>query len=356
MPDKNISLPERNSFISHVDDKATNLYFLKNKNNVQAAISNYGARWVSLLFPDKEGCITDVILGFNSINGYLHSTEAYYGAIVGRYANRIGKGAFSLEEKNYVLAKNNPPNHLHGGIKGFHAVVWDVVHVNDNSIGLQYISADGEEGYPGELKVAIEYSLEDENTMRISFSAVTDKATVVCLTNHAYFNLNGEASGTILNHHLLINANRYTPIDNTSIPFGDIETVENTPFDFRTEKKIGADINTDNQQLVNGHGYDHNFVLNTFDENELAAKVIGDISGIQMEVFTTEPGIQLYTGNFLNDKNILKSGYTDGKQEAFCLETQHFPDSPNHSNFPSVILYPGQTYQSTTSFVFSLKQ
>lgn len=347
--DFNGKVPESNSNLN----KAC-LFVLQNENGVQAAISNYGARWVSMLLPGKDGEITDVVIGFDSLNGYVSSTEAYYGATVGRYANRIAKGKFKLEEKEYTLATNNAPNHLHGGVKGFHDVVWKLQASSDNSLTLSYVSPDGEEGYPGTLQVIVNYHLTSENEMQIIFEATTDKTTVINLTNHAYFNLNGQGSGTILDHKLQINADAYTPIDNTSIPTGELEPVEGTAFDFRTEMRIGERINEPAEQLTNGSGYDHNFVLNKQDDSFLLAAVAtGDKSGIRMEVFTTEPGIQLYTGNFMNNENVLKGGFTDGKREGFCLETQHFPDSPNRPEFPSVVLQPGEKFYSKTAFKFS---
>jgi len=352
MNNNKISLPDSQTFNKDLDGKQTGLYILRNKNNVFAAVTNYGARWVSMLVPGKNGNVTDVIVGFDSLDGYLNSTEAYYGAVVGRYANRIAAGKFYLDGNSYTLAINNPPNHLHGGIKAFHAVVWDVVQVTDNRIELKYISPDGEEGYPGKLEITMDYNLTDENEMRISFSAFTDKATVISLAHHAYFNLNG--NGTILEHNLKINADHYTPIDNTSIPLGFLEKVEGTAFDFRDGMKIGSRIHEPAEQLTNGNGYDHNFVLNTHSLDELAAEATGDISGIKMGVFTTEPGMQLYTGNFMKRDNILKNNNTDGRHEAFCLETQHFPDSPNQPDFPSVILRPGEMYSSCTGFLFSI--
>jgi aldose 1-epimerase len=350
----NIPLPAEAAFRKKIADKETGLFLLKNKNNVQAAITNYGARWVSMLVPAKNGDRRDVVLGFDAIEGYIRSTEAYYGATVGRYANRIARGHFTLNGTEYQLAINNPPNHLHGGVKAFHAVIWDVVHVKENNIRLRYLSTDGEENYPGNLEVFVEYTLTEENEMRVDFTGNTDKATIVNLTQHAYFNLNGQGSGTVLQHLLTIHADHFTPIDKTSIPLGTTAPVAGTPFDFRLPGKIGDRINEPDEQITNGSGYDHNFVLNRWDGSmQLAAVAAGDESGIKMEVFTTEPGIQLYTGNFMNDENVLKSGYTDGRREAFCLETQHFPDSPNHPNFPSAVLHPGETYRTATVFRFS---
>jgi aldose 1-epimerase len=276
----------------------------------------------------------------------------YYGATIGRYANRIANGTFSLQDKNYLLETNNGINHLHGGEKGFHNIVWDVEVQSKNSITFKYLSPDGEEGYPGNVAVFVTYTLTDDNEMAIEFKATTDRATIINLTNHAYFNLNG--IGNINDHTLYINADNYTPVNEHLISTGNIETVSDTPFDFRQPKKIGSDINNDNEQLKYGKGFDHNFVLNKKnDECSLAASATGDISNIKMNVFTTEPGIQLYTGNFMDGSNILANGSSDDFRTAFCLETQHFPDSPNKNNFPSTILTPGNTYKSRTVFCFS---
>lgn len=348
------TLPPASDFKEERQGKEAALVTLKNKNGVEAAITNYGARWVSMLMPDQKGRLTDVVIGFDSLKGYLNSSEAYYGATVGRYANRIARGKFNLDEKEYTLATNNPPNHLHGGIRGFHDVIWDIDEQSENVVTLSYVSPDGEEGYPGEMMISVTYLLTDDNEMQISFSATTNKVSVINLTNHAYFNLNGQGSGTILDHKLQINADAYTPIDSTSIPTGIIELVEGTAFDFREEMRIGERINEPSEQLTNGSGYDHNFVLNKqHNAYLLAASATGDLSGIRMEVFTTEPGIQLYTGNFMNNENILKGGFTDGKREGFCLETQHYPDSPNQPSFPSVVLRPGEKYFTKTGFRFS---
>lgn len=349
-------IPDAKPFQQNIKGKQTNLYVLKNKGGVQAVFTNYGARWVSLLLPDKAGVVTDVVVGLTSVDAYKNAEEPYYGATVGRYANRIANGLFTLEGKEYRLAQNNPPNHLHGGIEGFQYKVWDVTEHNDSSITFTYLSPDGEEGYPGNLQVTAVYTLTDANEVSVDFEASTDKTTVLNLTNHAYFNLNGQGSGDVLQHTLMINADRYTPMDATSIPLGELANVEGTPFDFRTPTAIGARIDQDNEQLKNGGGYDHNFVLNkSGDAASLAAIATGDKSGIQMEVYTTEPGIQLYTGNFMAGKHILKGGFKDEKRNAFCLETQHFPDSPNQPQFPSTVLQPGQTFTSHSVFKFSVK-
>lgn len=344
----------RENFQDDLDLKDTDLFTLKN-DRISVALTNYGARLVSLIVKDKNGTPTDVVTGFDSLTKYLQADEDYQGAIVGRYANRIAKGRFTLDGQEYQLAINIAPNHLHGGIKGFSNVVWEVKEFSNEHLSLFYFSEDGEEGYPGNLSVTVTYRLQD-NGLHISFEANTDKATVINLTNHAYFNLNGQGRGTILDHSLQINAPFYTPTDATAIPTGELAPVDGTPFDFRQLKTIGLDIDSDDQQLKYGQGYDHNFVLKKSHEkeNSLAAIAIGDSSGIRMEVFTTEPGIQLYTGNFLKGKHALKYGLKDERRYAFCLETQHFPDSPNHPNFPSTVLQPGETYQTETAFKFNI--
>lgn len=350
------SVPNRKPFQVTIDGKETDLYVLQNGGGVQAVFTNYGARWVSLLMDDKEGNKTDVVVGLTSVEDYKNAEEPYYGATVGRYANRIAQGRFTLDGKEYKLATNQPPSHLHGGNEGFQYKVWDVVQVDNSSITFRYLSPDGEEGYPGNLEVTVVYSLTEANEVKVDFSANTDKATVVNLTNHAYFNLNGQGSGPITGHFLRINADRYTPMDENSIPFGRLDAVAGTPFDFTKATPIGERIDADNEQLKNGGGYDHNFVLNKEGaEMSLAAIAVGERSGIQMEVLTTEPGVQLYTGNFMAGKHTLKGGYKDEKRHAFCLETQHFPDSPNQPQFPTTVLQPGETFTSHSIFRFSVK-
>jgi aldose 1-epimerase len=340
------------SFDETVNGKKTSLLLLKNKNNIEVAITNYGARIVTLIVPDKNGNSTDVVVGFDSLQGYLNSTETYHGAIVGRYANRIAEGKFSLNGKDYQLAVNNPPNHLHGGPKGFNNQVWKVEGAKDNSIRLSYFSEDGEENYPGNLNVTLTYTLNDQNELIINYEATTDQPTIFNITAHPFFNLNGQGSGTVLDHQLQINADRYTPINENSIPTG-ISTVD-TAFDFRPSKKIGENINDQNEQLKNGAGYDHNFVVNG-EGLRSAGIAIGDKSGIAMEVITDQPGMQLYTGNFMKGENTIKYGLIDNHREAFCLETQHFPDSPNHPEFPTTVLNPGEVFRSTTIYKFSVK-
>lgn len=350
-------VPEQKPFQQTIDGKQTDLYVLKNSHGVQAVFTNYGARWVSLLMPGKAGRITDVVVGLTSIEDYKNAEEPYYGATVGRYANRIANGRFTLSGHEYQLATNQPPSHLHGGNQGFQYKVWDVVQSNSNSITMQYLSPDGEEGYPGNLTVTVTYTLTDNNEVKADFEARTDSATILNLTNHAYFNLNGQGSGPITGHLLMINADRYTPMDETSIPLGRLDDVTDTPFDFRKATPIGERIDAENEQLKNGGGYDHNFVLNKNGaEMSLAAIAVGENSGIQMEVHTTEPGVQLYTGNFMAGKHTLKGGFKDEKRNAFCLETQHFPDSPNQPQFPSTVLQPGETFTSQSIFRFSVAE
>lgn len=353
------TLPDTAAFHDTFDGKPTALYILKNASGASAAITNYGARLVSLLVPDKNGAMTDVVLGYDSIGKYLHQPETFFGAIVGRYGNRIGKAKFKLEGKTYTLAANNGPNSLHGGKKGFGAVMWDGKQLNGQSVELTYISRDGEEGYPGTLNVKVTYTLTDSNEVKIDYVATTDKPTVVNLTNHAYFNLNGQGSGSIGGHLLQLDADSYTPVDSTLIPTGKIEPVAGTPFDFRQPTAIGARVNdSSNTQLRYGKGYDHNFVLKPAGGGGLtpAATVQGDQSGIVMEVLTKEPGIQFYGGNFMTGSNPLKGGKRDNYRTAFCLETQHYPDSPNEPSFPTTELKPGQTYQTTTVYKFSVKK
>lgn len=343
-------------FDTTINNKQVKLYALTNKNKVKALFTNYGGRLVSLVVPDEKGKLVDVVVGLKSVSDYINATEPYFGATIGRYGNRIAKGTFSIDGKTYTSSINNAPNTLHGGKMGFQYVVWDAAQPNPQTLVLTYLSKDMEEGYPGNLKVKVTYSLNDENELGMEYEATTDKKTVVNLTNHAFFNLNGEGSGDILNHILQINANNYTPVDTTLIPTGKIEPVAKTPFDFTSPTTIGKRINENNEQLKNGKGYDHNYVLNNANSNQLnfAAKVIGDKSGIVMEIFTQEPGLQFYSGNFMQSKNTFKGGTKDDFRTAFCLETQHFPDSPNQPQFPSTLLKPGQVYKTISTYKFSV--
>jgi aldose 1-epimerase len=358
------NVPATSAFLDTIEGKPTTLYILVNKDRkAEAAITNYGARVVSLLVPCKTGSLTDVVLGYDSIGKYIHQPDTYFGAIVGRYGNRIAKGHFRLDGKEYTLATNDGHNHLHGGKKGFDAVVWTGKQINDQTLELTYLSKDGEEGYPGNLQIKVTYTLTDSNALRITYEATTDKPTVLNLTNHSYFNLNGQGSGTINNHLLRIYADRYTPVDSTLIPTGKIRPVTGTPFDFLQPVAIGARINDSSIQLKYGKGYDHNFVLSPAPDDTTrpdglaaGASVIGDQSGIVLNVYTNQPGIQFYGGNFMTGTNPLKGGKKDDYRSAFCLETQHFPDSPNEPSFPSVELKPGQTYKTMTVYQFSVKK
>lgn len=346
-------------FQKTIDGKVTNLYLLKN-DQIKVYITNYGGRIVSLLAPDRSGQIGDVVLGFKSIDDYLSANGLYHGALIGRVGNRIAKGKFKLGSETYSLPINNNENHLHGGPEGFNNQVWEVKAADDSSITMNYFSSDGEMGYPGNLDVEVMYSLNDENELLITYKATTDKSTPVNLTNHAFFNLAGEANGTINDHLLKLNADHFTPVDKTLIPLGENRSVEGTPFDFRIPKTIGRDLNLQETdlQMEYGGGYDHNFVLNKEKDGEmsLAAYVIDPKSGRRMDIFTEEPGIQFYGGNFMDGSDIGKYGKKFLYRESFALETQHFPDSPNQPSFPNTILNPGEVYQSKSAYKFSVTE
>lgn len=346
---------QADSFKTTIDNKAVELYTLANAKNAEAKFTNYGGRLVSLLIPDQKGNFVDVVVGLNSTKAYENATEPYFGATIGRYGNRIAKGKFKIDGNQYTLFANNGPNTLHGGKKGFQYVVWDAKQPNKNTLELSYLAKDMEEGFPGNLKVKVTYTLTDDNELRMEYEATTDKNTVINLTNHAFFNLNGEGSGDILKHSLQVFGDNYLPVDSTLIPTGKIETVAGTPFDFRQAYEIGARINDKNEQLTFGKGYDHNYVLNKTKALGMyhAAKIKGDKSGIVMDVYTQEPGLQFYSGNFMQSKNTFKTGAKDDFRTAFCLETQHFPDSPNQPNFPSTLLKPGQVYHTVSIYKFS---
>ena len=328
------------------DGKKVYLYTLTNNNGVQVKISNYGGTVTSWITPDKSGNKSSIVLGFDSLSGYL-AKPPYFGATIGRYGNRIGKGKFKIDTAAYTLATNNGENHLHGGNKGFDKVVWDATPAADSSASLvlNYVSKDGEEGYPGNLKVTVTYTLTDDNELLIDYSAETDKATPVNLTNHSYFNLTGDASKTILDHTLQINADKYTPVDKGLIPTGELKDVKGTPFDFLQPHKIGERI-----AAVEG-GYDHNFVLTRKSNDlELVATLADSVSGRKLEVYTLEPGLQFYSGNFLDGTIKTSDGKAINKHAALCLETQHFPDSPNKPTFPTTILKPGEKYHTVTKY------
>ncbi|MDT0677900.1 aldose epimerase family protein [Autumnicola musiva] len=349
------------NFQQEINDKYINLFTLKNDNGLEAVFTNYGQRLVSLYVPDSKGNFDDVVLGFGSLQQYRKAKEKFFGATIGRYGNRIANGQFKLDDSIYQLAKNNGENHLHGGNKGFESVVWNARQISDYKLEFTRTSPDGEEGYPGNLKVKVHYELTNENELKINYYATTDKPTPVNLTHHSFFNLSGAGNGSINNHKLMINADAFTPIDEGLIPTGELKKVTNTPFDFRELKSIGKDLDTTaNEQLRRAKGYDHNFVLNnkSLGSNEiiLAARVVEPMSGRTMEVFTNEPGLQFYGGNFLNGKTKGKSGKPYDFRGAFCLETQHFPDSPNQDNFPSTILKPDEEYRSVCIYKFGTLQ
>lgn len=344
------------AFHQTVDGKQVELYTLHNNNGLKTQITNYGGRIVSLWVPDKNGKLTDVVAGHVSLNDYQKSTGKYFGALIGRYGNRIAKGRFTLDGKEYKLFINNGVNSLHGGDHGYQGVVWDAKQLNAHTLELTYLSKDMEAGYPGNLNIKVTYELTDDNQLKISYNATTDKNTVINLTNHAFFNLNGEASGTVLNHLVKINADGFTPVDTTLIPTGKIEPVKGTPFDFTTATALGARIEQKHPQLINGKGYDHNFVLKPHQLTNPVAEVTGDVSGIVMTVYTNEPGLQFYSGNFMKGENTMKGGHKDDLRTAFCMETQHYPDSPNQPAFPSTVLKPGAVYQTTTLYKFSVNK
>ncbi len=341
-----------------VDGQPVDLFILSNARGMRAAITNYGGIVVELWVPDRQGRLADVVLGYPTVQEYVKNSP-YFGAIIGRYGNRIGKARFVLGGKEYRLAANDHGNHLHGGIKGFDKVIWNAqpaLTSEGPELTLSYLSKDGEEGYPGNLHVTVTYRLTRDNALDIQYHATTDKPTPVNLTNHSYFNLRGQGEGDILGHELMLCARQFTPVDAGLIPTGELRPVEGTPLDFRKSVAIGKRIDQPDEQLRFGRGYDHNFVLDKRPgELGLAARVVEPTTGRVMEVLTTEPGIQFYSGNFLDGTNVGKGGKVYRHRYGFCLETQHFPDSPNKPQFPSAILQPGQEYRSRTIYRFSTK-
>jgi aldose 1-epimerase len=333
------------------------LYTLTNAHGLEARVTNFGGAIISLRVPDQKGQFADVVLGFDKVEDYA-TNEPNFGVIIGRYGNRIGKARFTLDGKEYKLAANNGPNTLHGGVKGFSKAIWKAEPFqNSKGTGLvfTYTSKDGEGGFPGNLTTKVTYTLTDKNELIFDYEATTDKATPVNLTQHSYFNLKGEGQGDILGHVLMLNADRFTPVDENMIPTGELRPVKGTPFDFTKPAAIGARINGDDEQLKRGRGYDHNFVINRKGPKlELAARVHEPETGRVLEVYTTEPGVQFYSGNFLNGKLMGKNGHAYQQRDGFALETQHYPDSPNHPEFPSTILKPGQTFRSETVYKFSV--
>jgi aldose 1-epimerase len=341
------------------DGRPVTLYTLTNSHGVEVRAMTYGGIILSIRVPDRKGQFADIVLGHDKLEGYIPNPP-YLGAIVGRYANRIANGTFTLDGKTYTLPKNDGPNTLHGGVtRTFDKVVWDAEPLKGKSgVAFTYLSKDGEEGFPGNLRVTVTYTLTDGNALIVDYEATTDKSTPINVSQHSYFNLKGEGNGDILDHEIMINADRFTPVDKNLIPTGELRPVKGTPFDFTTSTKIGSRIDDNYEQLVLGHGYDHNFVLNdspTQNGMKLAARVHEPSTGRTLEVWTTQPAVQFYTGNFLDGSVTGKEGHVYKRRFGLCLETQHFPDSPNHPDFPSAILKPGETFHQTTVFKFSAK-
>ena len=341
------------------EGRPVNLYTLKNSHGVEIHAMNYGGIILSIRVPDRKGQLADIVLGHDTLEGYIPNPP-YLGAVVGRYANRVANGTFTLDGKTYTLAKNDGPNTLHGGTtRTFDKVVWEAEPLKGvNGVAFSYLSKDGEEGFPGNLKIKVTYTLTDGNALLIDYEATTDKATPLNVSQHSYFNLKGEGNGDILDHEIMINAERFTPVDKNLIPTGELRPVKGTPLDFTKPMKIGARIDDSYDQLQLGHGYDHNFVLNSKPEQNglvLAARVHEPTTGRVLEVWTTQPGVQFYTGNFLDGSVTGKEGHVYKRRYAFCLETQHFPDSPNHPEFPTTIVKPGETFHQKTVFKFSAK-
>lgn len=355
--DTTLSGLKKANFDTLVSGQQINLYQLKNKNNVEVTITNYGGRIVSIWVPDRKGNFGDIVLAHESIPDYIADKGGNFGALIGRYGNRINQGQFTLDGNTYQLPRNNYGHCLHGGDTGFHHRIWEATQPDARTLVLSCISPDGEYGFPGTLKTRVTYSLSDDNALKINYEAETDKPTIVNLTNHAYFNLSANPSTPILHQQLMLNADYYTPIDSTFMTTGEIAPVEGTPMDFRTLKTIGKEIDNDDFiQLKNGHGYDHNYVLNTKGElSQIAAKAYDPESGRTLEVYTNEPGIQFYAGNFLDGTVKGKKGIYYPFRSAFCLETQHFPDSPNKAAWPSVVIRPGETYKSICIYKFGIE-
>lgn len=340
------------NFDTTICGKRVGLYILRNASGMEVCITNYGGRIVSIMVPDRNGKFQDVVLGHDTIDDYVN-IDGNFGALIGRYGNRINKGRISIDGTEYQLPQNNFGHCLHGGPVGFHHKVWDAIQPDGSTLELHLQSPDGEAGFPGNLNVKVVYTLSNDNSLKIEYTATTDKPTVVNLTNHSYFNLSGNPANDILDETVLFNADGFTPIDSTFMTSGEIRSVEGTPFDFRRGKTVGRDIDADDEQLKNGMGFDHNMVLNTGgDISVLAGRIEDSRSGISMEIYTTEPGIQFYTGNFLDGSVKGKRGIYYQKRSAICVETQHFPDSPNQPNYPSTLLRPGETYSSTCIYKF----
>ena len=350
---------KREDFQTTIKGKNTDLYFLTNNAGNVVAVTNYGGALVAIMVPDRDGNMANVIQGHDNIQDVINSPEPYLSTLIGRYGNRICKGRFQLKGKEYQLPINNGPNSLHGGKSGFNAKVWEALQMNDHTLVLKYVSPYGEEGFSGEMKVTVVYSFSEDNELSIEYMATTNKKTVVNLTSHGFFSLAGIANPTPAIDNLIceINADYYLPIDDTSIPTGEIRFVKGTPFDFRKPKAVGQDIDADDEQIKNGAGYDHCFVLNKKEEGELsyAARITEPVSGRTMEVYTTEPGVQVYTDNWA-DGYKGQNGATFPRRSAICFEAQHFPDSPNHPYFPSVVLKPGEQYTQKTVYKFGVEK
>lgn len=353
---RSVSVVTKQPFGKTRDGTPVDLYVLRNSKGMEAGICNYGGIVVWLKVPDKHGKLGDVVLGYDHLDGYL-TNNPYFGCLVGRYGNRIANGQFTLDGVKYQLAKNDGPNHLHGGVKGFDKVVWSAksyLTPDGPALELEYLSADGEEGYPGNLSVKAIYTVTEDNALRVDFTATTDKPTICNLTHHSYFNLAGK--GDILGHIVMMPAERFTPVDSTLIPTGELRPVAGTPFDFRKPTAIGARINQDDEQLKFGKGYDHNWVYDKPPGKlTLLARVTEPTSGRVMEVWSTEPGLQFYSGNFLDGTITGKGGWVYQFRHGFCMEPQHYPDSPNKPHFPSTVLRPGQVYRNTIIYKFSVK-
>ncbi|MDO6435802.1 aldose epimerase family protein [Cyclobacterium sp. 1_MG-2023] len=354
---KYLTAMEDSAFEKTIDGKEVKLYHLTNKNGMEMTVTNFGARVVELFTPDKNGNFEDVVLGYDDLDEYSINPGGYYGAPIGRYGNRIANAQFTLDGKTYSLEANNGPNNLHGAPEGYHKVVWEVLEATDQKLEMKYVSPDGEAGFPGELTVFMNYYLTDDNEFKITYKATTDKPTIVNLTHHSFFNLNGHGEGSVRNHKLQLNADNFTPVDDNLIPLGEIRSVKGTPFDFSEPHLVGERIDADNEQLKKGGGYDHNWVVNREEGNTETIKIASvwvPENGRKMEVYTDQPGVQVYTGNFMTGGGPSKAGKDYGKQGAICLETQHYPDSPNQPSFPSVTLRPEETYSHECIYKFSV--
>lgn len=354
---KTLSEMDPAKFEKTIDGKEVKLYRLTNANGMEMTVTNFGARVVELFAPDKNGNLEDVVLGYDNLEDYINTPTSYYGAPIGRYGNRIADAEFSLNGETYQLEANNGPNNLHGWPGGYHIVVWEVLEATDQKLAMKYVSPDGEGGFPGELTVFMNYYLTDDNEFKITYEAETDKPTIVNLTHHSFFNLNGQGEGDVTNHMLELNADRFTPVNEVLIPLGELRPVEGTPMDFTEPHLVGERIDDDYEQLQKGGGYDHNWVINREEGNNetiLAASVWVPENGRKMEVYTDQPGVQVYTGNFMDGTSASKGDKTYAKRGAICLETQFFPDSPNQPEFPSVTLNSEETYTHECIYKFSV--